>query len=321
MKTAAIICEFNPFHEGHKYLIDSVRRDLDPGAVVCIMSGNYVQRGRPALWNKWERVEAALKGGADLVLQMPVCVSLSSAKYFAKGAVDIAKAMSCSWLCFGAESGDLERLRKLADEGIEEIEEGNTILACEYLRNLDGSIIPYTVALREDLGHASDIRKDSVISFEDEMFKLISYKVISSDPEDLSKAPEVSEGLENKVISELPGCSSLEELIQSIKSKRYTYTRISRMLMQIMLGIDTSVPESVYAHVLGFNETGRKVLSEIARREDKSIRLYSDVSPKDACENKDLATDVRADDIYSVLNGSKLYSSPDYVCKPVISDI
>ena len=82
MRTAAIICEFNPFHDGHKYLIDNVRRDLDPDAVVCIMSGNYVQRGEPALFDKWARAIAAVEGGADLVLQMPVCVSLSSAKYF-----------------------------------------------------------------------------------------------------------------------------------------------------------------------------------------------------------------------------------------------
>ena len=314
MKTAGIICEFNPFHEGHKFLIDNVRQGLNPDAVVCIMSGNFVQRGMPALWDKRERAKAAIKGGADLVIQMPVCVSLSSAEYFAKGAVDIAKAMDIDYLCFGSESGDIVYLTDLANNGINEIEYGNNILACEYIRNLDGKIKPYTLKINDDLGHASDIRKDSVISFDNELFKLVQYAILSSDTEILKRAPEVSEGLENRIVSVITDAEDLNDLILKIKSKRYTYTRISRILMQILLGIEKSVPDSIYAHILAFNGVGQELLSGI--KKSKNITLYSNISREDTEKRNDLALDVKSDDIYSIITGRSIYEFSDYVCKP-----
>ncbi len=321
MRTAGIICEFNPFHEGHKYLIDNVRRDLKPDAVVCIMSGNYVQRGYPALWNKWERAETAVKGGADLVLQMPVCVSLSSAEYFAKGAVDIAKGLCLNNLCFGSTEGDILSLIDKAKNGIENIEDGNDILACEYIRNLDDSIRPYTLKMDRSFGRASDIRKNYVNDFDIQLFKLLSYKIVSSNTDDLKKAPEVSEGLENRILDVINTAEDLESLIKGIKSKRYTYTRISRILMQILLGIDSSTPQRSYAHLLAFNEKGKAFLSEYKHSGNDRVRIYSNISPDDCRENKDLALDVRADDIYSVICGKQIYSESDYVCKPHESNI
>ena len=90
MKTVGIICEYNPFHLGHKKQIDRIRQEFGPDtAIVCAMSGNFVQRGHPALVDKSIRAEAALRCGADLVLEMPVTVSLSSAEGFAQGGVEI----------------------------------------------------------------------------------------------------------------------------------------------------------------------------------------------------------------------------------------
>ena len=321
MKTAGIICEFNPFHDGHKYLIHNVRRDLSPDAVVCIMSGNYVQRGEPAFRDKRERADAAIKGGADLVLQMPTFVSLSSAKYFAKGSVDIAKALGIDHLCFGSESGDILHLLDLAQNGISEIEEGNNILACEYLRNLDDSIRPYTLRIDRSLGSASDIRKNYVNNFDEVLFDLIRYKIITSDAEELAKAPEVSEGLENKLLSELPCAADLDSFKLSVKSKRYTYTRISRMLIQVLLGIKSSVPSSLYAHLLAFNEKGQELLSEYKHSGSGRLKIYTNITPEDCKNDPDLALDVRADDIYSIICGRALYDYSDYVCKPVKTKI
>ena len=320
MKTAGIICEFNPFHEGHRFLIDNVRQGLNPDAVVCIMSGNFVQRGQPALWDKYERAEAAIKGGADIVLQMPICVSLSSAKYFAKGSIEIVKSLGLDYLCFGSECGDLNVLNKLASDGIEEIEEGNNILAAEYLRNLEDDIIPYTVKINDELGHASDIRNSYGKSFDSEVFKLLKYKITVSDTETLRKAPEVSEGIENRIKSVLPKAEDLNDLILKIKSKRYNYARISRMLMQILLDIENSEPKSPYAALLAFNDVGRSFLSQYMHS-DNPIPIYSNITPDDVKINPDLKTDVKADDIYSIISDRSIYKFSDYVCKPVKTKI
>ncbi|MBR3792150.1 MAG: nucleotidyltransferase family protein, partial [Clostridia bacterium] len=92
MKTAAIICEFNPFHNGHKYLIEQAKLSND--AVVCIMSGSFVQRGDIAIFDKWTRTHQALLSGADLVVELPVCFSLNSAERFAYGSVCLADSMN-----------------------------------------------------------------------------------------------------------------------------------------------------------------------------------------------------------------------------------
>ena len=153
------------------------------------------------------------------------------------------------------------------------------------------------------------------------MFDLLQYKIISSDAQILSKAPEASEGLENRLISMMPKSRTLEDLKQRVKSKRYTYTRISRMLMQILLGIETSTPASVYAHLLAFNSVGRELLAEYKHLDEDRIKIYSHISPEDCANNKDLATDVKADDIYSVICKRPIYDYSDYVCKPHQSNI
>lgn len=112
MKTAAIISEFNPFHNGHKYLIDQTRK---AGAthILAVMSGNFVQRGDVAVFDKFTRARIALENGVDLVLELPERVSLTAAEGFAKGAADIITALGCvDMLAFGSESGDIAALRE-----------------------------------------------------------------------------------------------------------------------------------------------------------------------------------------------------------------
>ena len=87
MFLTGIICEYNPLHAGHKKQIDKIRNTDPNGGIVCLMSGNYVQRGHPAIFDKMLRAKAAVQSGADLVLELPVTVSLSSAEGFAKGGI------------------------------------------------------------------------------------------------------------------------------------------------------------------------------------------------------------------------------------------
>jgi len=161
MKTAAVICEYNPFHNGHRYMFDTMRSTLGVDRIVCIMSGNFVQRGEPAVFDKYKRTEDALLAGADLVLEMPAEFSTASAGDFARCGVSMLLAAGvCTHLCFGVEPGvsfdDIEQMRKVcnSDETIRKsLKTGmtyaqalrgsglrpgpNTLLACEYLNALD----------------------------------------------------------------------------------------------------------------------------------------------------------------------------------------
>lgn len=116
MLTAGIVAEYNPFHRGHKYHIEETRKRTEADCIVVVMSGNFVQRGEPALYNKWIRAEAAVRGGADLVLELPVVYSCSGAEMFAKGAVEILESLNAvDWISFGAEECSESVLKEAAE--------------------------------------------------------------------------------------------------------------------------------------------------------------------------------------------------------------
>lgn len=115
MKIAGIICEYNPFHLGHQYQLNWIRQQLgSDAAIVCVMSGNYVQRGLPAMWDKYTRARAAIAAGADVVLELPLTKVLQSAEGFAQGGVEILDRFGVDNLCFGAECGNGDTLMNLA---------------------------------------------------------------------------------------------------------------------------------------------------------------------------------------------------------------
>lgn len=117
MRTIGIVTEYDPFHSGHKRQIDTLRQTFGPDcAVVCAMSGNWVQRGQAALADKWTRAGLALAGGADLVLELPTLWAVSSAETFARGGVGVLAATGVvDTLSFGSEAGDLAPLVRAAD--------------------------------------------------------------------------------------------------------------------------------------------------------------------------------------------------------------
>lgn len=116
MKTVGIICEYNPFHNGHKYQIEQAKRISGCDAVVCVMSGSVVQRGEVAAFDKWSRAKAALIHGADLVLELPAWYVLQSAETFARGGIEILKAINIiDAISFGSESADSGKLIRCAE--------------------------------------------------------------------------------------------------------------------------------------------------------------------------------------------------------------
>ena len=115
MKTVGLITEYNPFHNGHLYHIEKAKELTGADRVVIIMSGDYVQRGMPALLSKHHRAHMALSCGASVVIELPVCYASGSAEYFALGAVAILDGLGCiDSLCFGSECGDLEQLDRIS---------------------------------------------------------------------------------------------------------------------------------------------------------------------------------------------------------------
>ncbi len=129
MKAVGIIAEYNPFHGGHRYQISEVRRRFQADFVVVAMSGDFVQRGEPAVFDKYTRTEIALEAGADLVLELPSCFATSSAEDFATAGVTLLDRLGVvDGLCFGSESGDLEVLKKAAKLLVTEPENYQNIL-------------------------------------------------------------------------------------------------------------------------------------------------------------------------------------------------
>lgn len=134
MKIAGLITEYNPFHNGHKYHIEATRQLTGADYVVVIMSGNFVQRGAPAIADKYTRSEMALSCGADLILELPVCYAVSSAEFFALGAVKLLSSLGCiDYLCFGSESGNINTLYKIAEILINETDNYKRLLS-SYLK-------------------------------------------------------------------------------------------------------------------------------------------------------------------------------------------
>lgn len=137
MKIVGIIAEYNPFHQGHSYHLSQAKSLTDADYTIVVMSGNYVQRGVPAMFDKYTRAEAALRSGADLVLELPLCAATGSAEYFASGAIALLHAAGIvTDLCFGSECGDMQALSHTADILSNEPEDYQTLLR-EHLKNGD----------------------------------------------------------------------------------------------------------------------------------------------------------------------------------------
>lgn len=115
MKSCGIIAEYNPFHNGHQYQIQEAKKQTSAEVIIVVMSGNFLQRGEPAIVDKWQRAEMALSSGADLVIELPVSFSVQPADYFAKGGVALLQELRCEALSFGTESGAGEDFQLFAE--------------------------------------------------------------------------------------------------------------------------------------------------------------------------------------------------------------
>lgn len=327
MEAIGIICEYNPLHLGHKKQLDAVKAAFPDAGIVCLMSGNYVQRGAPAVLDKSLRAEAAILSGADLVLELPVTASLSSAEGFAREGVRILGGF-CNRLCFGTESAGAdtlmrtaealrspafsEKLRVELDKGLsfpaarqvalanmdlqaDTLSQPNDILATEYCKailelgvDMEPMVIhragsyhskdidpdnPSATALRELMAAGNDwqayVPEPAKKLFVNASMHTLSageqailYRLQTMTDAEFKNLPYGSEGLWRKLMTNARKYATLEEILTATKSKRYTRTRLDRMVMCAFLGItaaDFTFP-APYVRVLAFNDTGRQLL-------------------------------------------------------------
>ncbi len=377
MNIMAIICEYNPFHKGHAYQIQTHKESLKADGVLCLMSGNFVQRGAPSIYDKWTRAEVAVRNGADLVLELPVVYAAQSAMRFAHGAVSLLDALGVvKFLSFGSECGDLDALLSAAscissdafwelvkeemkngdsfpkaretvlrthfpDIDADTVSKPNNILALEYLNalhKLKSNMIPKTVkrnfefvsssSIREKMEHHEDVSPfvpfmPNATPYDKDAFDaIVSYHFRKETEETLREIADVKEGLENRFLVCANETYGFDALSDAVKTKRYTKTRIDRIIINALLGIKDEDTEAApcYARVLAFNDTGKKMINEI----NKNSSIPVIIKAKDWIESENkalcdmLKKDILATDIYALLTddkkgGKDFTTSPKYI--------
>lgn len=402
-KVLGIIAEYNPFHNGHLYHLETSKKLTDADYTVAIISGNFTQRGSTSIVDKWSKTKMALENGIDLVIELPVLYSISSAENFADGAIKILNSLGIvDYLSFGAETSDISILNNIANILCSEHEEYKNLLSIElekglsfpkarenalldYIKNTDDNVpenriidfekyskvlsspnnilgIEYLKALKkykssikpvcisrfkseynsssfsENIASATAIReliKNKNFDTIKNVIPLESYSILMDcinsgcvapdlncfekeiiftlrkmSIEEIFNLPDVSEGLEFSIKKAANSCNNINEFLDIVKSKRYTVTRLQRILLYALLGISkedmqlSKKVEKPYVRVLGFNDNGKKLVSEIATK-NPELKLITSVKKfVDSNSNKDLqiifAKDVLATDVYSL---------------------
>lgn len=391
MNICGIVAEYNPFHNGHVYHIEETKKITECDGIVAIMSGNFIQRGVPALFDKWTRTKMALKNGVDLVIELPSYYATSSAEYFAQGSVALLDGLGVvKNISFGSNTTDIDALKRIANVLYLEPEnykkllqselkrgvsypiarsnalknflkkeydakyiadillDSNNILGIEYLKALlysNSQIKPVIVerkgstynstevidnicsatAIRElleknDLKTVGEVvPKDTfevintaILDGMSPMFlknyeKEILYVLRRCTTEELANIADVTEGIENLLKKATNEGMELENIIDILKTKRYTRTRIQRILLHTLLNVTKSDVENYkynpqYIRVLGFNKTGEKILSQI--HNNSNLPVVTSVSKflKNAnpTSKKMLEKDIMATNIYTL---------------------
>ena len=394
MKIVGLITEYNPFHNGHLYHIKTAKKLTDADYVVVVMSGNFLQRGTPAIIDKYSRTRMALASGADLVIELPCAYSTSSAEFFASGSVALLSQMGCiDYLCFGSECGDTEILKKiafiLADEPLtfkellkkylkeglsfpigrkkalldymadttmtkEELEpilsEPNNILAIEYIKALikqNSKIIPLAIK-RVVSGYHDSLIKDKICSatairtafqtsglnsfreqvpsydfdilseaynrtfpiYPTDFSSLLKYRLLLQNSKPFQAYWDVSESLANTITRMLSQFKNYEDFANLLKSKQYTFTRINRSLIHILLNLEADTIHqfiehnyALYIRILGFRKSSTPLLTAI--KANSGIPIISKLA--DAKNHLTqlgllmLEQDILASDIYNTI--------------------
>ncbi|MBO8162385.1 MAG: nucleotidyltransferase [Brevibacillus sp.] len=352
MRTVGLVVEYNPLHNGHQYHFRAAKQAANADACVAVMSGNFLQRGEPALVSKWARAEMALHMGIDLVIELPVPFATANAEIFALGAISLLDRLGVvDAVCFGSESGEIGWMRELAKAlaveppvfservkaglsaglsyplayaraaqaymrrlGYDQvpIDQPNNILGLNYLLALErlGSRMEAVTIKRQKAGYHQETITDQQIASATALRKLLFsqgteldelapfvprttlavlqrefaakrgpmhwerfrhplfHRLLQLSPDRLAAYHEVEEGVQFRLMEAAKNSSSVQELISRVKTRRFTWNRLQRMLLAVLL--DLTKPQiqhfrlkegAPYARILGFNEKGQQLLN------------------------------------------------------------
>jgi len=378
MINIGIICEYNPFHNGHIYHINEIKKLYPNSRIILVMSGNFLQRGDISLINKWDKTLIALEYGIDLVVELPFVFASQGADKFAHGAIQILDSLGVDKLVFGSECNDINLLKRMANIQINDsdydilvkkyvndginyptamskalsnlggvsIDNPNDILGLCYIKeimSMGSRLEPISIKRTSDyhsmdldnICSASAIRnaiKDGKNiskyvptlslkyinnnSFIDNYFEFLKYKIMTSN--DLNKYVTVDEGIISRIKKSIYSCNNMHEFIDCIKTKRYTYNRIKRMLVHILCDftdLENSKCQDIhYIRVLGFNSSGRIFLNNV--KDKCNVPIISNFSGI-----KDIMLDIefRSTCVYSIIfdNSIDIINS-EFKNKPII---
>lgn len=380
MKATGIVVEYNPFHNGHLHHLQQTRLKTNSDIVIAVMSGNFLQRGEPALVDKWTRSKMAIAAGVDLVIELPYAFATAQASDFAKGAIFLLDALKCHSFCFGSEEGSLEAFQqtynllstkkdeyntaianymkkgisypKALNEAYNEISKAttvplvnlskpNNILGYHYIQAanlLNSNIKPETIqrvianyhddaSNTETIASATGIRKllfeghkltevktympntslKGLKEWESTNFSFGSWEqfyptlrllILRSSKENLGQIAEITEGMENAIWKAAKTHTNFDSFMHQIKSKRFTWTRIQRMLTHIYTDFtwdqlrESDLP--AYIRPLAMNKKGQAYLQSM--KKDLQLPLISRVAASK--HDKQLQLDIKAADLY-----------------------
>ena len=369
-RITGIITEYNPFHNGHLYQIQQVKKQFPDAPLVIAMSGNFLQRGEPAIIDKWHRAAECLANGADLVMELPLMAAVQPADRFAYYGVWTLAQMGVTDLFFGAEHATFdfmhdaqkameitgnfnkyhESFAKTYQQVITEkvghqVDQPNDLLGLAYAKaNLklkagislhpiqrknanyhdielnDAGTIASASAIREALHHqnqdfekfvphqtAQDLKKQPLVSWDDFWIHL-KMELLTHLPQELEKIYGMAEGIQYRMIamaqrSEFAG--DFDSWIKATKSKRFTYTRLSRLATMTLLHITwddvASFEAQPYLRVLGFSKKGQAVLHAAKKSCDHPIITNVSQDEKKGI----LRIDYRAGKVYQAVCGNE----------------
>ncbi|RKM57062.1 nucleotidyltransferase [Butyrivibrio sp. X503] len=292
MSTIGIIAEFNPFHNGHLHLINKCKELTGADKCIVIMSGDFVQRGAPALTDKFTRAKMALSCGADLVLELPVYYSTGSAEFFAKGAVSILdKTGAVDYLCFGSECGDIDSINAIAE-----------------ILNKEPNAYKDTLAkeLKKGVSFASAREKALLTVFEEDSFikknklKITKTKLkeIISSPNNILAIEYVralktfkskikpftvkreGEEYKSEVLSEIPSAAAIRSAIFDTASPKELKNMLKRSIpkgaLDILLSNDTGIVSTDdFSDIMQF-----KLLKDAQKGFEEYVDVTQDISNK-----------------------------------------
>ena len=376
MKTIGIIAEYNPFHLGHLYQINTIKKMYPESRIIAIITTNFTERGDISIINKWDKTKICLTYGIDLVIEFPTLYATQSADIFASSALKILNELKIDTLVFGSEDNDIDKLKLLANTQINNkkydilvkkylktginyptakskalyeltnitVDKPNDLLGLSYIKEIIKNNYPITPIsikrtndyhskdinsniinaslIREMINNNQDIKRfipkevTKYLNKEikiDNIYNYLIYNIIINK-DILNSFLSVDEGIENRIIDAIKKSNNYHELVMNIKTKRYTYNKISRMLTHILLGIKKEDNlKDIYIRVLGFNEEGKKHLNKV--KKDINIPLFKSYKNNTL---KSLDIEYKSTYIYALLTNDISLLKKEYQNKPII---